>query len=375
MSCELGLPCLVPLDALEIKPCDEAALSPEFTSKIRIALYVARTNSALGDNNPTDVRSRINMALVLEKDLNSLVSSLRQSPEKWDSSVEFVYLVVLLNLCCNCLRWTPATSLDATDSLLMQSSAAQCARQLIELYANSDLCAGRLTSPQDVHMRYYAKYYVQFNIIALLVLSRISALNQISPQQLEEVDDAIRLGHSALMACSASDGDECYRAAAVVEVLCKKHVVSSSIQAGRGSTVQSRHGASLWLELVHIAVSWRRRHAAAAKGAPTGLEESSSAADADDTGNGVAEIGEDQGLTAARRAPAPGDDAMGASRSTTGGELDTATMTIADLGEVTNIFPLHVTDEDWTASLGFSPAELGVSYDSGWWGGVDMLGW
>ncbi len=87
LSCELGLPCLVPFDALEIKAADEAALPSDFLSKLRIILCISRINDVLGENNPSDSNRQMRMVRLFEKELNTIAADLRSSPTKWNPSV------------------------------------------------------------------------------------------------------------------------------------------------------------------------------------------------------------------------------------------------------------------------------------------------
>ncbi|OAP64843.1 hypothetical protein AYL99_00815 [Fonsecaea erecta] len=353
LSCELGLPSLVPFDALEIKPRDEAALPADFISKLRIVLYVSRINDTLGDNTCTDGSYRLRMVRLLEKDINSLGSGLRQSPAQWDPSVEFVYLGVLLNLYPFCLRWS---SLSDPDHSIIQSSAAHAAGQLIKLYSSSPLPLVGTLSSQPCLQRYLPKFYLRFHVIALLMLLKISALNQISLRELGEVDDAIRLGHGALVSGSSSEGDEFHRAASVVEVLCKKGVIDSV----RGkSSVESRFGASLWLELIATAIRWRRQNSKRGPRPP-------------DSGRGnVDNNNNNQGSSTApsssvNRSVGSMDVAMSGSTA-----ADGVNATMADVQGNMNLFPFSI--EDWSAYLDITEADLGLGCDSGWWGGFGGL--
>lgn len=120
-------------------------------------------------------------------------------------------------------------SLSSPDHVIIQSSAAHSNCQLIELSVSSAVPV-QGTSP--CAQRYFVRYYLRFHTTARLVLPRIFVFNQVSLQQLGEVNDAIRLSHGALMTCSASHGDEYHQATDVVEALCKEAVVSSSIPDG-----------------------------------------------------------------------------------------------------------------------------------------------
>ena len=344
----------MPFDALEIKPIDEAALPPDFVSKLRIALYISRIND-LADSIPSQGRHWMSMARTLEKDLKSMVSGLRQNPAQWNPTVEFVYLGVLLNIYSICLRCAAARSLDETDHVVIQSSAAQSACRLIELFASSPLpLDGTTPCPQ----RYCAKYYFQFHGITLLMLSKISALNQISLQQLGEVDEATRVGHGSLMSCSSSRGDEAYRAAAVVEILSKKGVVRS---VRSDSPVHSRLGASLWLELLAAAHRWRRQNS---NDGPRPKVHSARTAGENHTNGG-------ENNTAFPSALGRVADAWGVTGSLPleSGVDATALM---DLPGIVSTPLLSI--EDWFNYLDVAQADLGVDYHSGWWGGVGTLG-
>lgn len=356
LSCEIGLPCLVPFDALELKPGEEAALPADFISKLRIVLYVSRINDILGDNTSKDTRNRMRLVRLLEKDVNSLASELRQSSAQWNPTVEFVYLCILLNLYSFTLRWSSAAATRDPDNTIIQSSAAHAACQLIELYASPSLPFGD-NSPAalSVPQRYFPKHYLRFNAVALFMLLKISALNQISLRELGEVDDAIRMGHGAIMACSSSDGDECHRAAGVVEVLCKKGIIDSTRVE---SPVESRLGASLWLELVATAIRWRRLNS---KKRPRPEE------------NGTSDINVDKDIhtetqfpsTSISRIPASADAMMAVP---TTADHDAARLALADLQANANMFPFSI--EDWSTYLDVTQADLGLGYESGWWGGV-----
>jgi hypothetical protein len=92
LSCELGMPCLIPFDALELKTCEQSTLPADFISKLRIVLYVGRINDLLGGIGSKDGRKLMRMILLVEKDLQSLASELRKAPANWSPAVEFIYL-------------------------------------------------------------------------------------------------------------------------------------------------------------------------------------------------------------------------------------------------------------------------------------------
>lgn len=353
LSCEFGLPCLVPFDALVIKPSDEAALPPDFISKLRIALYVSRINDTLGDSSPKDGRHWMAVARLLEKDLKSLVSELRKSSALWNSAVEYVYLGVLLYVYSFCLRWASAIPLSDPDHAIIQTSAAQSACRLIELYASSLLGPANGTSSTVTlcPQRYYAKSYNQFNTIALIILLKISAFNKVSLHQLGEVNDAIRLGHNALMACSSSHGDESYRAAAVVEILCKRGIIKP---VGGDSPVQSRLGASLWLELLATAIRWRRQNSQE-RIRPSDSASASNDNDCNNSSEGIAIP-----LTISR-VSGPGN-AVGATPIAVDRIAGPAT-TLANLQENISVFPFSV--EDWSTYLDIIQTDTELGYDLG----------
>lgn len=353
LSCEFGLPCLVPFDALVIKPSDEAALPPDFISKLRIALYVSRINDALGDSSPKDGRHWMAVARLLEKDLKSLVSELRKSSAQWNSAVEFIYLGVLLNVYSFCLRWASAIPLSDPDHAIIQTSAAESACRLIELYASSLLGPANGTSPTPTScpQRYYAKSYTQFNTIALIILLKISAFNKVSLPQLGEVNDAIRLGHSALMACSSSHGDESYRAAAVVEILCKRGIIKP---VGGDSPVQSRFGASLWLELLATAIRWRRQNSQE-RIRPRDSTSASNENGRDSSSEVIA-----MPLTISR-VSGPGNAAVATPIAVD--RVAGPATTLANLQEDISVFPFSV--EDWSAYLDIIQADTELGYDLG----------
>ncbi|OQU99157.1 hypothetical protein CLAIMM_04831 isoform 1 [Cladophialophora immunda] len=365
LSCELGLPCLVPFDALEIKPGDEAALPADFISKLRIVFYISRINDTLGDNTCKDGSHRMRTVRLLEKDINSLVFGLRQSPTQWNPSVEFVHLSVLLNLYSCCLRWSSPVSINDPDHTIIQSSAAQAASQLIKLYSSSPSLINDTASSEPRPQRYYPKFYLRFNVIALLMLLKISVLNKISLRELGEVDDAIRLGHGALMSQSSSEGDEFHRAASVVEVLCKKGVIDSV----RGkSSVESRFGASLWLELVATAIRWRRQNS---KRGPRPTDGGRGNTDNNNDNPGDSAIPSSN----MGRPTGSGDGVM--SGSTAADSVDAARLTMADVQGNVNLFPFSI--EDWSAYLDVTEADLGFGCESTPWfeaaerGGVVLM--
>lgn len=353
LSCELGLPCLVPFDALVIKPSDEAALPPDFISKLRIALYVSRINDTLDDSSPKDGRHLMAIARLLEKDLKSLVSELRKSSALWNPTVEFVYLGVLLYVYSFCLRWASAIPLSDPDHAIIQTSAAQSACRLIELYASSLLGPANGTSPTltSCPQRYYAKSYIQFNTIALIILLKISALNKVSLHQLGEINDAIRTGHSALMACSSSHGDESYRAAAVVEVLCKRGIIKP---VGGDSPVQSRFGASLWLELLATAIRWRRQNSQER----IRPRDSTSARNDNDCNNSSEGIAIPLTIS---RVSGPGNAAVATPIAVD--QVAGPASTLANLQDNISGFPFSV--EDWSTYLDIIQADTELGYDLG----------
>ncbi|KIW31468.1 uncharacterized protein PV07_03116 [Cladophialophora immunda] len=254
LSCEFGLPCLVPFDSLDIKPVDEACLPPDFLSKLRLALYISRINDSLGDKTK-DNNYRTRTTRLLDKDLENLAATLRRARGQWTCSVEFVLLSIRLNMYAFSLRQPPSASTPDLDHTLLQSSVAKCACRLINIYVSSPLPTLNTSNPGLCLQKYCHKFYFRSVYAALLTLLKISMLNQISPQELGEVNNSIRLGHCAIKSCSTTEGDEYERVAGMVELLCKKGVIESA--SGRYS-VESRLGASLWLELLASAIHWRR---------------------------------------------------------------------------------------------------------------------
>jgi hypothetical protein len=298
------------------------------------------------------------MVRLLEKDLSSLASGLRQSPTRWNPTVEFVYLSVLLNLYSFCLRWSSAVSLNDPDHTIIQSSAAQAACQLVELYATSPTPIDEASpNSQPCPQRCHPKFYLRFHCSALLMLSKISALNKLSLRQLGEVDDAIRQGHAALMACSSSEGDESHRAASVVEVLCKKGIIES-VQGQ--SPVESRFGASLWLELVATAIRWRRQNS---RKRPRPSDHSLGDNDNDQNNHGERDLP----ATSVNRTAGTVNPVIEAPAAAADG-VDAARLALADLQGSTNLFPFSI--EDWSPYLDVTQADLGLGYDVGWWTGM-----
>lgn len=275
-------------------------------------------------------------------------SGLHDNSTLWNPSVEFVYSCVLLNLYSISLRRTSSLLLGDLDLAVIQSSAAQTACRMIEIFANSLMPSDEILSyPQ----RYLAKFYRQFHTIALLMLPKISALNRISLRQLGELDDAGRLGHSALMSCSTSRADEAHRAAIVVEILSKKGVVSSM----RGdSPVHSRLGASLWLEQLATAVRWRQQY----------LNKNSKSMPTDTPGPA------DENITRLLSMDEAPIAMVGAPPETAG--MDATYMSLPD-AQGSGDLPANFVG-DWTVYLDAVQSDFGTAYGSTWWGGMEMFG-
>lgn len=329
------------------------------------------------------------MVRLLEKDLTSLARERRQSPSQWNEAVEFVYLSVLLNVYSFCLRLSSAASPGDPDHTIIQSAAAHSACRMVEIYASSPSPTAGADTPstlQSVRQRWFPKFYLRFQTIALLMLLKISALNQISMQELGEVNDSIRLGHGALMACSSSEGDECHRAAAVVEVLCKKGIIDS---VSCESPVQSRFGASLWLELVATAIRWRRQNSKHWPKPRNSVSVSSTGNNSDkrtnnnDNGNDNDRRGGENTFPASRTSSRPligmGDVAMAMTAPTEtrpgpgpappdNNSMDETMLALADIQANVNLFPFN--NENWSTYLDATQADLAWDFDSGWWGGL-----
>jgi hypothetical protein len=189
------------------------------------------------------------------------------------------------------------------------------------------------------------------NTIALIVLLKISALNKISLPQLGEVNDAIRLGHGALMACSSSHGDESYRAAAVVEVLCKRGIIKP---VGGDSPVQSRFGASLWLELLATAIRWRRQNS----------QEKIRPRDSTSTSNDNGSINSSESIAiplASSRISGPENAAVATPIAVD--QVAGPATALANLQESISVFPFSV--EDWSTYLDIIQADNELGYDLG----------
>jgi hypothetical protein len=148
------------------------------------------------------------------------------------------------------------------------------------------------------------------------------------------------------MASSSSEGDEAHRAAAVVEILCKKGIIESTEQGKL--TVQSRFGASLCLELVATAIRWRRlnSHQRLRPREPGNDPQTNKDLDASPTvarGSGQEES---------------------ATEVLTSGS-DPSRLTLPDQQGNINLFPFSI--EDWPNYMDFSQADLGpLSYDGSW---------
>ncbi len=102
---------------------------------------------------------------------------------------------------------------------------------------------------------YYPYFCFRFANQAVYALLKVSALNRLSATELNNVNESIKLGHSAFRACSSVENDDYARAARVVETLCKKGVIDQT----PGNPVQSRLGASLSYELIVTAVKWYKQ--------------------------------------------------------------------------------------------------------------------
>ncbi len=149
------------------------------------------------------------------------------------------------------------------------------------------------------------------------------------------------------MSCSVSQRDEPYRAAAVVEILCRKGVVSSI----RGdSPVHSRLGASFWLEQVATAVRWRRQHLDRDARSRNGDGASGAAGGDHNHEENNFPLSTTDGVPVATIA------------TTTGIEgLDTAFTALTDL-QCNNIIPDSI--EDWSVYADIVQASLGAGHDS-----------
>lgn len=339
LSCELGLPSLIPVDAFEVSPGEEAVLPPEFISKLRIVLYLSRINDMQSKDTSMSDKSRVRMIHVFEKDLDLMVSELRQSTFTWNPSVQFIYQAVLLNLYSSCLLRASSKSPINTDQTIIQSSAASCAGQLIQIYTMS-------TGAEPCPHRYYPKFYRQFSVVSLITLLKISALNQIPLSQLGEMQDFIRLGHSALVNCSCSHSDEAHKAAAIVEILCRKNVINT-YHAGPSS--ESRFGASLWHELIAVAIRWHRQMHTRPK-------------ESDRDYNGASGIPPASSATTA-------DSGTEAMLSPTSNANSEAARLGLEFGLANfDLFPSTI--DDWSTQLQNEYMDVGLSQDYGWWGGI-----
>jgi hypothetical protein len=327
LSCELGLPCLVPFDALELKPTDEAALPAEFSSRLRIALYISRINDALGHSVLKENGHEMRMIRLFEKDLNSLVIELRHSPTQWNDRVEFVYLGVILNLYSFYLRHSSSKSPDQPEYSIMKSSASRCASKAVQIYANSSFSLAEEPSLGSCWQRYCPKFYFGVALSAVFMLLKISALNELPTPELEDINNTIKLGHNTLISCSCTKGDEYQRAARVIEILCKRGVLDS---AQGKYPVESRLGASLSYELLVAAVRWRKQGGDQIHHNPNNL----------------------------------------ASGGVTTATSDTRSIIADPTSSLINPY-------DWSNRFDFTQADLGLGSDSNWWGGqifeVDIL--
>jgi hypothetical protein len=300
-------------------------------------------------------QGRMGMVRLFEKDLDSMVSTLPLSA--WTASVQFIYSAVLLNLYSSCLLHSSSSLESSTDETLIQSSAARCACEMIRIYASRPMVAGT-TELHTCPDSYFPKSYRHFHFIALVILLKISALNRVSAHQLAEIEHAIRLGHGALVACSKTEGDESYKAAAVVEILCNKGVIQSE-QAGPPSA--SRFGASLWHELVAIAIRWHRQHS------PGRFTLRNSGQARQSSANHAADVSQTMSTTQStlgngtRSTPWASSNATDGSGSRT--ELDTAAF---------DLLPFSI--EDWFNQEPVGDMDLGFAQADGWWDGAGLLG-
>jgi hypothetical protein len=219
-------------------------------------LYISRINDTLGDSKPQDSNYQVRMIRLFEKELSTVATELRHFPNKWNPSVEFVYLGVVLNVYSFCLRCLSTISTSEPEHSIIQSSASQSASQIIKLYAGS-LFLPDNTPPFGVRWQlYYPKFYFRFAESALFALLKISALNKLSVSQLNDANESITLCYKTFVACSIGEKDDNARAVKVVETLCKKGIIDQA----SSNPVQSRLGTSLSYELIVTAVRWRKQH-------------------------------------------------------------------------------------------------------------------
>lgn len=253
------MPCLIPFEALELGSSDEAALPPDFLAKVGLGLYVSRFNDALGNRGSQDLAVLMRTIRYLERDINAFVFKLQQSYMQWNPSVDFVFSGIMLNLYSYCLRGNAVAFMTSPELALMQGSATRTACQMIKAFATAPFAprglpgSGSGASPQ----RCLPKFYFRFAGMAVLVLLKVTLLNKLPLEEMQEAEASIALGINTFQTCSIAEGDEYDRASKALQLLSKKEVIES---ARAKCPVESRLGASLMFELLAALVRWRREH-------------------------------------------------------------------------------------------------------------------
>ncbi|KAF2166990.1 hypothetical protein M409DRAFT_54748 [Zasmidium cellare ATCC 36951] len=250
LSCELGLPSLVPLDHRRLTPDDSTIFRPEFLAKLQIALQVGRCHDVL---DRIDTTHGIRMMRVLEEDIEAICAPLRLSFLQWTPSVEFVHLSLLLDMYCTYLSGGKPSVVSPE----LQASIARVASRMVDIFANTLSSPGQPPGTLRRLLAHHPKWTMKSATTATFALIKLAYLDRLPSDQIRQIEQSVRLACDALASDPSRENYEYRKVVKVVEVLSRKGVIDSALATNQ---IKTRFGASVFFELLYTATEWRKQH-------------------------------------------------------------------------------------------------------------------